>query len=189
MGTRGRDAAIWLFFLTAGTIVLAVIMGWDTAGVFLYLIMLALAALFFKFNFYDVQKGIKNSQVNGLKTIILLPINRTWAGWLTRKRLGVCDYAYEIHFEPEKINLHEKLTGRLLIKAIETDLLFIKQNMQGLFLWETSISIPHSIRSIIKTHQANGRAVWERGWWRVPHIPFVSRNKNKKPLRKGAIKL
>ncbi len=188
MGTRGRDAALWLFFIIAGVLLLALIMGWNTTGkVFLYFMMLAKAALFFKFNLFDVPKAVKNSKLIGLKTIILLPLNKTWAGWLTGGKLGVSDYA-EIHFDPKKINPQEELTGRMISKAIESDLLYIFENMHGIFLWETSISIPRSIRKIVKKHQAEGRAVWERGWWRIPHLPLVNQNSKKKPLRKGAIR-
>jgi len=180
MGTKGRNIVLWLLLISLGTVVIALIAGNRTAGQYFFLVAVTLVLFWIKFSFIDMPKARKKSIEIGLEVIDLLPINPVWAKWLVKKPWPVA-YAYEIHLRLQVIPPKNLITG------MERDLAYIEQNMQGLFLWETNIAVPHRIRRLIKRYESIELAVWETGTWPVPKPPLVGLKPGKKPVRRGAI--
>lgn len=182
MGTTGRNAVIWLFIISITVTLITKILNYDLACRVVFLLVLIFAIAWFKFTLYDMPQAREKSIKLGLEAIDLVPLNRRWAKWLVGKLDGEVVCAYEIHLRLQQME------PRKLIKAMEKDLAFIERDMQGLFLWETSVAVPHRIRKIIKEYEAKGRAYWLNGPWPVPAPPFIgTKPKTKKPIRRGAI--
>lgn len=182
MGTTGRDAVLWLLLFNIAALVLAITLDNQPAGQAFFFVALILALGWFKYTFYDMPQARRKSKELGLEVIDLLPINDWWAKWLVKRKWRAVR-AYEIHLRLQSIS------HRQLIKGMEKDLAYIESNMQGLFLWQTSVAIPHRIRAIIKKYEAENNAFWETGWWPVPRTPLTGKQlkKSKKPQRRGAI--
>lgn len=168
MGTKGRDAVMWLFIVNGAA---ALFIGsWVLSCV-----EVVLGMVYF-YSFLEARRAIKYEYVR------LLPVNRFWARLLVRNRIaGRWDRAYEVHikYRPGE-DIKKQRAG------VERDLLLISETRPGLYLWETATSVPGAVKKLIHERAAEGKAFWEKGCF-FPRPPFVYDVKFRKPLRHGAI--
>lgn len=171
MGTKGRDAVVWLFAADAAA---SLFVRNGALGLALFFFGVVLAAAFF-YHFCAAKRAIRYDYVR------LLPVNRHWAGLLVRNRIaGRWDRAYEVHvaYRPGE-DVKKQRDG------IEKDLLLICTTRPGLYLWETATSVPGRVKKLIREKEAEGKAFWKKGCF-LPRPPFMYDVKFKKPLRHGA---
>jgi hypothetical protein len=101
---------------------------------------------------------------------------------MVRNRIqGEFTRAYEVHIEYRK----EK-TIRENRDGVEKDLVFIYNNMPGLYVWETATNVPVKVKRIIKNKEFHKKAFWKRGVF-IKRPPLIYRCKFRKPLRCGAV--
>lgn len=182
MGVKGRDLALWAFFLLAGP---ALFFPRDyAAGPAAALV--ACAALFWWHHLAYLPGARCKSRKLGLRHVVLLPVPVWWATFLIRisdgrvKAAGV-KRAFEVHVEAPR-----GLTASGFCRLLERDLDLANRLFPGcLFLWETSAPLPATFRALVRREAAAGRAFWKRGGWRVPGFP--SCRKRKGTLRRGAV--
>ncbi|MCL6478554.1 MAG: hypothetical protein K6T65_09055 [Peptococcaceae bacterium] len=168
MGTKGRDAVMWLFIANAA--VASITNSWILSCVEIFL-----GAIFF-YSFREARRAIKYEYV------CLVPVNRRWAKLLVRNRIaGSWDKAYEVHikYRPGE-DVKKQRAG------VERDLRLVYETRPGLYLWETATSVPGNFKKLIREKAAEGKAFWEKGCF-LPRPPFVYDVKFRKPLRHGAI--
>ena len=171
MGTKGRDVAVWAFFVLAGV---GVITPWT-----MYLLVptsLSIVAILY---FYLIEKpaAIHYRQVT------LLPIYPYWARVLVRGHSlsGKWDKAYEVHIMFNNESLKQQRN------YIVADIQDITKNRPGLYLWETHVSVPIPVRKTISEHKQNGSGFWEKGVF-LPRPPFMYTTRRlNKPLYHGAV--
>ncbi|MCF8010901.1 MAG: hypothetical protein K9L17_08320 [Clostridiales bacterium] len=178
MGIKGRDFLAWL--ILAGIAAIVMFYPDQTAKNFVLLFILTMLGLFF-LHLIEVCRAKKLSKRMGLEIVILIPLIPKWAEFIVSRYLQcsvVC--AYEIHIR------ETKKTKREMLYAMENDLAYIEKNMQGVFLWETGVTIPRRIRKIINDYKSKGLAVWEDGMLLIPRPPFVGR-KHKKKFKRGVM--
>ena len=185
MGVKGRDLALYVFFLSSAAVVAGGLMGSSaTYPLSFVALFTGAAALYY---FYYLAEARKFSRRLGLKCVVLLPLNCGWARLLLfaagKKIRGRIRRAFEIHVEaPPGSTLSE------FLKTLDADLNLAKDELPGaLFMWETSAPVPASIRSLIREKSREGNAFWEKGGWPVPRFPLTGRDLEKSRVRRGAI--
>ena len=168
MGTKGRDAALWLTFTFA-----AVSLSSGSRAAFYAAVFFGLA--FFRHHLWEVPRAEK------LDYVLLLPVNRHWAGFMAGRRIrGQWDRAFEIHILYRAgVDLREQRDGVL------RDLMFIRENRPGLYLWETATSVPGPVRKLIGEKAKQGHSFWSKGCF-LPRFPLTY-GKTGKRLRYGAL--
>lgn len=185
MGVKGRDLALYLFFLSAAAAITEGLAGFPKARLFSLVAIFAFAAALYYFPYFLLAR--KFSRRLGLKCVVLLPLNCGWARLLLfaagKKIRSRIRRAFEIHIEALP-----GLTLGEFLKMLDADLNLAKNKLPGsLFIWETSAPVPASIRNLIKEKSREGNAFWEKGGWPFPRFPFTGRNLKKSRLRRGAI--
>lgn len=183
MGTKGRDASLYLFFLSAFLSVLARKSSFLQALFFLIMLMTGVIAL----SFIPYQRWCRKwSRSLGLKHVVLLPIPCVQAKALIflsgEKIKGSPRRAFEVHVEVKGMGLAE------FLKGLSRDLALVQKKLPGsLFIWETTAPIPAFVRSLIKEKRLKGEAFWKEGRWVVPRFPFTARDMKKGKIRIGAV--
>jgi hypothetical protein len=179
MGTKGRDALLWLFF----ALMLASILIHTVAKTF-FVAALPEAAFFLHYCAREHPKAVRKSRNMGMRMVVLLPVQAFWARLLLHldgERMGRFCVAYEVHIKSEKRNLGEHL------QILASDLEIAARMFPGaLFIWETSAPLPLSIRRMIR-QGSPGAAFLKRGRWPVPRIPFTGRDLSEGHVKHGAI--
>jgi hypothetical protein len=177
MGTKGRDAALWLFF----ALMLASILVHAFSKV-LFLAALPEVALFLRYCAREHPKAVRRSGEMGLRMAVLIPVKVSWARLLLRldgERMGYFCAAYEVHVKSGTLPLVDYL------RILSSDLLIAAKMFPGaLFIWETSAPLPLSIRRMVRS----GRSVFlKNGGWPVPRFPFTGRDLRKGHVKHGAV--
>ena len=182
MGARGRDILLIFLAFALLTTLIAVATGAQLCCQVSMAAAICFGLWWLKLNLYDIRKARQESARRGFEVIILLPLSVRWAKLLAGKKFKkqLVAGAYEIH-------MRDSLPPpRQLITSLEKDLAYLNHNMQGLFLWETNITVPRRIRAKIKRYEELGRALWVSGGWPIPRLPTIKRA-SKKTLRRGTI--
>lgn len=162
MGTKGRDLAVWCFIFTS-------LAGIAASSVILLAIDLFWAILILYHYTLERKKVIRYGQV------LLVPINSWWAWVLVRGQIkGNWEKAYEVH-----INFGNKPLKPQL-RSINQALNHIRHN-PGLYIWETNLPFPKSIREIITP----STAFIKKGCF-IPRPPLVYQYRGKE-LKHGAV--
>ncbi len=166
LGTKGLSCCLWLFFLNV-----AVVFFHPTVSP----MVLLLAVLILKHWLRDVPQARKESKEKGLEAVVLLPVNSYFAHFLTRTSRSTIKAgkekfpAYEIHvIIPDAL---QKAGVWTVIKTIQKDLFLMRKTTSGLFLWDTTMSIPKKTQQEIGKAIRNGAAFWENGGYKVPRFP------------------
>ena len=167
MGTKGRDACLWLYFMLALVFIFA-----GTSGRrIVLLLMLGNAACLLHYWRWYLPIAARNSGEMGLKIAVLLPLNGRWAGLLLRLDQERMDFhgAYEVHIKKgERHALGEYL------KYCASDLEIAQRRFPGaVFMWETSAPLPLFVRRLVRQGSADGSAFLKNGGWPVPRFPFT----------------
>jgi len=168
MGTKGRDAALWLTFVWAA------IAGGTGSKVALVPAVLC-ALVFFRHHLWELPRAEK------LDYVLLLPVNRYWARLLVRGRIrGTWERAWEVH-----IRYRPGVAVREQRDSVLRDLRYLHGKRPGLYLWETATSVPAPVKKLIGEKGRNGQAFWLPGcFW--PRFPFTYSGTRKR-LRHGAL--
>ena len=168
MGTKGRDASLWLVFAWAG-------IAGATASKVAVLLAALCALVFVRHHLWELPRAEK------LDYVCLLPLNKYWARFLVRGRIHPAwDRAFEVHIRYRSgVDVREQRDGVL------RDLCYLRKNRPGLYLWETATSLPGPVKRLIALEASKGRAFWQRGcFW--PRFPLTYR-KTRKRIRHGAL--
>jgi hypothetical protein len=180
MGTKGRDIAFWLFVLTGTGAALLRSKPFFWAA-------LVFALLFFYHFLVERPRAIRESREKGLRMVVLVPLCPLFTRLLTGGKIkGKWERAYEIHAPANPADPES------FIKSLERDLTFIKEfyPRPALYLWETSVPIPGSIRRLIREREKEGKAFWRKGPWPVPKAPLHGfKRREKRHVRRGAFLL
>jgi hypothetical protein len=179
MGTKGRDACLWLFFALIFSIPLH---GLAKAVIAVVLLLLALSFLYHCA--WYLPGAVRKSRELGLRMVVLLPVNPFWARMLLRldrESLDSFRGAYEVHLKSGKQDLGD------FLQALASDLGIAAKTFPGaLFLWETSAPLPLAIRRMIR--QGSSRTAFlKQGGWPVRRFPGTGRDMRKGRVRHGAI--
>jgi len=172
MGTKGRDAALWLLFLCVFIVVLT-----GLKCVAFLAVVFGFAALWQVF--IEMPRTIKRRRT---KRVVLVPLMKWWAVVLTMGRSGRgWTRAYEIH-----ILYDSKLGLKSQQKDVVDDFRMISRGLPGLFLWETKVPLPRLVQYLVQCGQANGTASWWGGFLLVPRFPFTYREvRSHRKLKSG----
>lgn len=170
IGTKGRDIAVWVFYMLSG---FGILTPWTT-----YILLPAGLVMAVIFYFYIVERprAIRYRQV------ILLPIHPFIARALLWKKplRGNWIRAYEIHimFNTEPIRQQKN--------NIVSDLQDIIETRPGLYFWETHVAVPMPVRNVVKELERQGAGFFREGALLL-RPPFVyTKRRYNKPLRHGA---
>jgi hypothetical protein len=129
--------------------------------------------------------AIRRSRELGLRLVVLLPINASWAKLLLRmdgERMGFHG-AYEVHIRKGGQNF----LGDYL-KLFTSDLGVARRVFPGaLFMWESSIPLPLLVRRLVRQGSADGSAFLKNGGWPVPGFPFTETDLKRGRVKHGAI--
>ena len=170
IGTKGRDMAVWAFYMLAGV---GILTPWTV-----YILFPAGLALAIILYFYLVERrrGIRYRQV------VLLPVCPLIARAVLRRSLrGNWIRAYEIH-----IMFNTELPLRQQRNNIVSDLQDIIETRPGLYFWETHVTVPMPVRNVVKELERQGAGFFREGAL-LPRPPFVyTRRRYNKPLHHGA---
>lgn len=182
MGAKGRDIALYLFFISAALGITGSLINLPVIPFFCIATVTGIMSLYY---YVYIFRARKQSRKMGLKCVVLLPLSYGLVQLLLhitdRKIRGGYRHAFEIHIEaPTGLTLGD------FLKMLESDLNLMKVKMAGsLFAWETSAPVPASMRRLIKQKTKEGKAFWEKGGWPIPSFPFTGRNIKKDKLRRG----
>ena len=180
MGTKGRDACLWLFFSLAFACVLAK----GPARYVVLTAMLCAAALILRYYSWYLPRNISKGRDIGLIMVVLLPVAPSWARILLRldgERMEYFSDAYEVHIRSGK----QSLGGYL--QKLASDLEIVAVSFPGaLFMWETSAPLPLSIRRMIR-QGSPGTAFLKKGGWPIPRFPLTERDLKQGRVKHGAI--
>ncbi len=179
MGTKGRDACLWLFFfLTPVTFIKG--MGREAA----IMAMICLAPYLY-YQLLYLPGAARRSREMGLKMTVLLPLNVSWARllfWLDGERMDFHG-AYEVH-----LNKGEKYALGDYLKLFTSDLEIARRTFPGAaFMWETSAPLPLFVRRLVRQGSTDGSAFLKKGRWRAPGFPFTGTDLKRGRVRHGAI--
>ncbi len=176
MGTKGRDIVFWLFVLS---ITGATLLGNKS----LFWIAFVFALILGCYQVFYLTWSINKSRRGNLEIVVLLPIwwpfTLLYGSFVRGYINGKWRQTYEIHITCKD--------PRGLVSKLEEDLLFMKDNMTGLFLWETSVPVPARFKRLIKEYSKNKKAFWIRGSWPIPKMPLSGMQIVKKHVRHGAV--
>lgn len=184
MGVKGRDIALYLFFISAALVMTGSPIHFPVIPFFCIVLVTVIMSLYY---YVYLFRARKQSRKMGLKCVVLLPLNSGLVKLLLRiigrKIRGRYRRAFEIHIE-----VSTGLTLGEFLKMLDGDLNLMKFEMSGsLFTWETSAPVPASMRSFIRKKAKEGKAIWEKGGWPIPRFPFTGRNIKKDKLRRGIL--
>lgn len=176
MGTKGRDIVFWLFVIAVAGAALS-------GSKFLFWAAFLLTLFLVNYQVFYLPWSIKKSREKNLEIVVLLPIwwpfTLLYGSFVKRYISGKWRKAYEIH-----INCKDPIG---LVSKLEKDLLLMKDNMTGLFLWETSAPVPARFKRLIKEYSKDKKAFWVKGSWPVPKMPLSGMQIIKKHVRHGAV--
>ncbi len=180
MGTKGRDALLWLFF---ALMLVAILI--HAAAKTLFVVAVLDAALFLYYCAWEHPSAVRKSKEMGMRIVVLLPVNVSWAKLLLRldgDRVGCFCGAYEVHIKGGKQSLGDYL------RLFTSDLEIAQRTFPGaIFMWETSAPLPLFVRRLIRQGTAVGSAFLKDGRWPIPRFPFTGRHEKKGRVRHGAI--
>ncbi|OPY63681.1 MAG: hypothetical protein A4E56_00404 [Pelotomaculum sp. PtaU1.Bin065] len=185
MGTRGRDLALWLFFIAAT----AYVTGWFCGRPVLTIFYLTLTAGVISLGYYPYELHARiKSRKGGFKHVVLLEMWPWWAKWLIRnsgcKVNKNISKSFEVHIlTPKGIEMTE------FIRYLDRDLkLAEKKYPNAIFLWETTAPLPSYFRTQVRKKSKTGEGFWLAGGWPLPRFPLVNGKSNKNgKLRRGFI--
>lgn len=179
MGTKGRDACLWAFFL----LFLSSVFLRGAAHYAALIGMLCLTAMYMDYCIRYLPGARRMSRGMGLRIAVLLPLHTVWARLLFRRGLKAgFTGAYEVHLSGERHALGDYL------KLFASDLEIAQRTFPGtVFMWESSAPLPLFVRRLIRQNSIEGKAFLEDGGWWVPSFPFTERDLRKGRLRRGAI--
>ena len=179
MGTKGRDACLWIFFaLFPISVFLRGAVWYAALGV---MVCLALSFLYYCRRYLPGAAGM--SRGLGLNITVLLPLNPLWARLLIGRNIrGGFGRAFEVHVRGEKRELGQYL------QLFTADLESARNSFPGaIFLWESSTPLPLLVRRLIRRGSLDGSAFLQDGGWPVPRFPFTERDLQKGRVKRGAI--
>ena len=150
MGTKGRDACLWMFFLLAPVSVFIRGAAWRAVLV----AMLCLAALFLYYCCWYSPGAVRRSRIMGLNMTVLLPLNIFWARLLLGKNMRAgFKQAYEVHILGPGGELGD------FLRLFTADLELAQKTFPGaVFLWESSAPLPLFVRRLIRQGSVSGSA-------------------------------
>ncbi len=179
MGTKGRDACLWIFFaLFPISVFLRGAVWYAALGV-----MVCLAFSFLYYCCWYLPGAAGMSRGLGLNITVLLPLNPLWARLLIGRNIrGGFGRAFEVHVRSEKRELSQYL------QLFTADLESARNSFPGaIFLWESSTPLPLLVRRLIRRGSLDGSAFLQDGGWPVPRFPFTERDLQKGRVKRGAI--
>lgn len=185
MGTKGRDIAMWLLIITIPLVVSLLIMGQLILARILLSITLGATVWFLFFQYVTVPTALRTSQIIGLHSVVLVPIDLWWATRIMKRAnmLGYCKRAYEIHVLGTSDNIGD-FTRNLDDDLKKIAILSLKDT---LFIWETPAPIPWKVRKMIRDKVLESKAFWNEGGWEISRPPFISKPLKRGYLRHGAL--
>ncbi len=179
MGTKGRDACLWMFF--ALFLIPVFLRGAAWYAALTMLICLALSFLYYCC--WYLPGAVSMSRGLGLNIAVLLPLNPLWARLLIGRNIQVgFGRAFEVHVGSEKRELGQYL------QLFTADLESAQNRFPGaIFLWESSTPLPLLVRRLVRQGSLDGSAFLKDGGWLVPRFPFTERELQKGRVKRGAI--
>jgi len=176
IGNKGRDVCIWLF-LVLGILTVA------TRSLEMHALACVAAAGICYYQLLRVPLSKRWSRRMGLRVVVLVPLNVSWAMLLTGFRIHARPRrAWEVHIVGAR--------KETFLADVDADLALVERRFPGcLFLWETSAPIPARVRALIRRAEKEGRGFWRRGGWPIPRPPGTSRELVKEHVRHGALYL
>jgi hypothetical protein len=179
MGTKGRDACLWMFF--ALFLITFFLRGAARYAALILMIFLALSFLYYCC--WYLPSAVRMSRDLGLNIAVLLPLNPLWARLLIGRNIqGGFGRAFEVHVRSEKRELGQYL------QLFTADLGRAQNRFPGaIFLWESSTPLPLFVRRLIRLGSLDGSAFLKDGGWPVPRFPFTERELQKGRVKRGAI--
>lgn len=184
MGATGRNLFLWAFLLSTPP---AIAGRFLNLPVVLFLCINLVSGIMVLYYYIYAWNARRKSRRMGLEHVVLLPLNYRWAEILIRmagkKLKSKGRRAFEVH-----VRVPRNLTITEFAKIMDRELNLAKHLFpETLFIWETPVFIPASIRRFIREEEKKGNAFWEKGGWPIPRPPFVQPGLKKGTVRRGAI--
>ena len=180
MGTKGRDACLWLFFMAF----LAVVTAKGEARPAFLAVMIGLALLYLYYCAWYQPRAQRKCKGMGMEITLLLPVNICWSRLLLGSSLKTgFSKAFEVHVAEGRLSLGE------FLRTLAHDLAIARRTFPGAaFMWETSAPLPAFVRRLIRGGSVNGTAFLKNGGWPLPpRFPLTARNLKKGRVSHGAI--
>jgi hypothetical protein len=181
MGTKGRDALLWMFF----TLIAACLLTGGIVRVVIFAAALLTAVCILYYYAWYLPFAVRRSRELGLRLAVLLPVNTFWAKLLLqidRQRMNFHS-AYEVHIG--KGGQHA--LGDYL-KLFTSDLEIARKAFPGaVFMWEASAPLPLFVRRLVRQGSVDGSAFIKSGGWPMPRFPFTETDLKSSRVKHGAI--